>query len=93
MADIWGPNNPGIAGLRELTSTELAIIQRLGGLTYAQGDILYANASGQLTNLGAGTSGQFLKTLGPAANPAWGDPSAAASATPTLSRIFAHMGA
>lgn len=36
----------------------------------AQGDILYRNGSAW-TRLGAGTSGQFLKTLGAGANPAW----------------------
>ena len=37
-----------------------------------QGDVLYRNASG-LVRLGAGTSGQFLKTSGTGANPVWGD--------------------
>lgn len=35
-----------------------------------QGDIVYRSASG-LARLGAGTSGQFLKTNGAGANPAW----------------------
>jgi hypothetical protein len=35
-----------------------------------QGDIVYRNASG-LARLGAGTSGQFLKTQGTGANPTW----------------------
>jgi hypothetical protein len=42
----------------------------IGTTLTAQGDILYRNASG-LAKLGAGTSGQFLKTLGTGANPAW----------------------
>jgi hypothetical protein len=37
-----------------------------------QGDILYRDGSG-LARLGAGTSGQFLKTQGASANPTWGD--------------------
>ena len=37
-----------------------------------QGDIVYRDASG-LARLGAGTSGQFLKTLGTGANPVWAD--------------------
>jgi len=37
----------------------------------AQGDIYYNNGSA-IARLGAGTSGQFLKTLGTGANPAWG---------------------
>jgi len=36
-----------------------------------QGDILYRDGSG-LQRLGAGTSGQFLKTQGASANPTWG---------------------
>ncbi len=41
----------------------------------AQGDILYRGASAW-TRLGAGTSGQYLQTLGAGANPAWGTVSA-----------------
>ena len=37
-----------------------------------QGDILYEGASG-LARLGAGTSGQFLKTQGASNNPVWAD--------------------
>jgi len=37
-----------------------------------QGDIVYRDGSG-LQRLGAGTSGQFLKTQGTGANPVWGD--------------------
>lgn len=32
MADIWSPNNPGISGLKELTSTELAVVQQIAAL-------------------------------------------------------------
>jgi hypothetical protein len=42
----------------------------IAGLTYAQGDILYYNGT-NVVNLGAGTSGQFLKTQGTGANPVW----------------------
>lgn len=38
----------------------------------AQGDVLYYNGS-TWARLGAGTSGQFLKTNGAGANPAWAD--------------------
>ena len=41
-----------------------------------QGDILYRDGSG-LQRLGAGTSGQFLKTQGTGANPTWSDSSGA----------------
>lgn len=37
----------------------------------AQGDVYYRNASGIFTRLVPGTSGQYLKTQGAAANPAW----------------------
>lgn len=37
----------------------------------AQGDILYASSATAWARLGAGTSGQFLKTNGAAANPSW----------------------
>lgn len=37
----------------------------------ARGDIFYLNSSLLLTRLGAGTSGQFLKTNGAGADPAW----------------------
>lgn len=42
-----------------------------------QGDVLYRDASG-LQRLAAGTSGQFLQTLGAGANPAWADASGGA---------------
>ena len=38
----------------------------------AQGDVFYASSATAIARLGAGTSGQFLKTQGAAANPAWG---------------------
>lgn len=38
----------------------------------AQGDLLYYNGAGAWARLPAGTSGQFLKTLGAGANPQWG---------------------
>lgn len=40
--------------------------------TAAQGTILYFSATGVLSVLGVGTSGQVLKTNGAAANPSWG---------------------
>ena len=42
----------------------------IAGITYAQGDVLYYNGT-NIVKLAAGTSGQFLQTLGAAANPAW----------------------
>ena len=43
----------------------------VGTTLTTQGDILYRDGSG-LQRLGAGTSGQFLKTQGTGANPVWG---------------------
>ena len=38
-----------------------------------QGDLIYYGASGAPARLSAGTSGQYLKTQGSAANPVWAD--------------------
>lgn len=38
----------------------------------AQGDIFYRSSAGTIARLAPGTSGQFLKTQGAAANPTWG---------------------
>ena len=73
MTNIFSPNNPGIGGIDELTSSEESFIQNLAGLSYAQGDVLYHNGT-VLTRLAAGTSGKFLKTQGAAANPLWDTP-------------------
>ena len=50
-----------------------------------QGDILYRDGSG-LARLGAGTSGQFLKTQGTGANPVWGTVSAGTYSVHAISR-------
>lgn len=42
----------------------------IAGASWVQGDVLYHNGS-NLVRLAAGTSGQFLKTQGAAANPTW----------------------
>jgi len=47
----------------------------------AQGDIVYRDGSG-LAKLGAGTSGQFLKTQGASANPVWANASSEAGKYP-----------
>ena len=67
------PQNPGLGGIDELTSSEESFIQNLAGLSYAQGDVLYHNGT-VLTRLAAGTSGKFLKTQGAGANPLWDTP-------------------
>ncbi|HET9159118.1 MAG TPA: hypothetical protein VFN88_00770 [Caulobacteraceae bacterium] len=45
----------------------------LAGASWTQGDLAYFDGS-NLTRLAAGTSGQFLKTQGAAANPVWDTP-------------------
>ena len=42
-----------------------------GFASYDRGDILYGNASGTLSKLGAGTAGSVLSTNGPGADPSW----------------------
>lgn len=44
----------------------------VGTVITTQGDVLYRDGSG-LQRLGAGSSGQFLKTQGTGANPVWAD--------------------
>lgn len=56
--------------LGQLTTSEIEFVQNLAGLTYAWGDILYYDGA-NLTNLGPGTDGQFLKTRGANADPVW----------------------
>jgi hypothetical protein len=58
----------------DITSGTLAVARGGNGADFsaaAQGVILYFSALGVLSALTPGTSGQFLKTLGAAANPAW----------------------
>lgn len=82
------PQNPGLGGLDELTSSEETFIQNLAGLALVQGDILYHNGS-VLTRLPAGTSGKFLKTLGAGANPLW-DTAGGAGTVTSVSVVTAN---
>lgn len=68
MADIRLPQNPGIAGLKELTSIELTFVQNVAALSYVTGDILYYNGS-VLTRLAIGGSGNTLVVA--AGIPSW----------------------
>lgn len=52
-----------------------------------QGQVLYYNASGQLTTLNAGTAGYVLKTNGAGQNPSWG------SATIDSANLMTYSGA
>ena len=42
-------------------------------LSIVQGDVIYGSGTDAWARLGAGTSGQFLKTQGAGANPVWAD--------------------
>jgi len=59
------PTNATYWNLMAQTGTDITSIAGL-----AQGDVLYYNGTSWV-RLGAGTSGQFLKTNGSGANPAW----------------------
>ena len=63
---VLGRKTSGAGDAEECTLSE--ILDFIGSA--AQGDILYRGASGW-ARLGAGTSGQVLKTQGASANPAW----------------------
>lgn len=47
-----------------------AVLDDIAAATFAQGDVIYYNGT-NLVRLAAGASGQFLKTNGAGANPAW----------------------
>jgi len=68
---IHGRATAGAGAGEELTLTQ--VLDLVGSA--AQGDILYRGAS-SWTRLGAGTSGQYLKTQGAAADPVWATVSA-----------------
>tara|TARA_Y100001973_G_scaffold92336_1_gene141973 strand:- start:3050 stop:3997 length:948 start_codon:yes stop_codon:yes gene_type:complete len=67
VADVTDPGSDGDLQI-------VAPLETKGGTgqtSYTQGDILYSDGSNSLAKLGAGTSGQFLKTQGSGANPTW----------------------
>lgn len=68
---VIGRKTSGAGDPEELTMSE--VLDFVGSA--AQGDILYRNASAWV-RLGAGTSGQLLKTNGAGANPSWATASA-----------------
>lgn len=65
-ARVLGRKSAGAGDPEELTLSDL--LDFIGSA--AQGDILYRGAAGW-ARLAAGSTGQFLKTLGAGANPAW----------------------
>lgn len=56
----------------------------------AQGSVIYRGASGWAC-LAPGTSGQFLKTLGAAANPLWATPAGSGNVTGPGSSVTGHI--
>lgn len=66
---LLGRDTAGAGDIEELTLSQA--LDFIGSA--AQGDILYRGAA-NWARLGAGTSGQFLQTLGAAANPQWALP-------------------
>lgn len=95
---VVGPASATDGGIVLFDGTTGKII-KLGTLTQlldlvgsaAQGDILYRNGSAWV-RLAAGTSGQYLKTFGAAANPAWASFSFSVgfgfTTTPTASEVL-----
>lgn len=62
-------------------SGKLDVASMLAIGSQAQGDVIYASSASAFARLGPGTSGQFLKTQGAAANPIWSDISAVSKHT------------
>ena len=65
-------NLPTVTAYWDLISLKGTDADLLNITSTAQGDIYY-NSGSAIARLGAGTSGQFLKTQGASANPTWGD--------------------
>jgi hypothetical protein len=84
---VVGRKSSGSGDAEECTLSE--ILDFVGSA--AQGDILYRGAS-SWTRLGAGTSGQYLKTLGSGANPEWATVSASGGGTKTYA-VFSALDA
>lgn len=85
-ARALGRDTAGAGSAEEVTLTQM--LDWIG--TAAQGDILYRGASAW-ANLPAGTSGQFLQTLGAAANPTWATVAGGGGVAPPLDRLCANV--
>lgn len=57
--------------LATISTGQKVNLTALVATSQAQGDIIYASSATAMERLAAGTSGQFLKTLGAGANPVW----------------------
>ena len=53
------------------TTAEVDFLQNMAGLSYSEGDVLYIDASGDITRLAAGSSGNILTTQGANNPPTW----------------------
>jgi hypothetical protein len=62
----------GVADMRIVSAVGAHLVSYLYDSGEAQGDLIYRGAA-NWDNLGAGTSGRYLKTQGAAANPTWDD--------------------
>jgi hypothetical protein len=76
---ILGRATAGVGPVEELTLSQA--LDLIGSA--AQGDLIYRGSAGW-QRLPAGTSGQFLKTLGAGADPAWDTPSGGGGGSQTL---------
>jgi hypothetical protein len=83
---ILGRKTSGAGDIEELTLSE--ILDFISSA--AQGDVLYRGAS-SWARLAAGTSGQFLKTLGASANPQWDTPSGSGDVAGPSSATDGHV--
>lgn len=91
MSDIRIPQNPGIAGLSELTTVEETFIQNLAALSYQTGDILYFNGT-MMTRLPIGTASQVLTVNGGATAPVWATGGGGGSGTVTTVSVVSANG-
>jgi hypothetical protein len=86
---FFDPQNPGIGVTNELTSAELITVQQISALGDPNADriLFWDDSAGQIKYLTAGTNLTITGTTIDASA------SAATTAIPTFSRIYAHMGA
>lgn len=77
---VVGNNSGSTASPSALTASQ--VLSMIGG---TQGQILYCSAANTWSALAPGTSGQFLKTSGAAANPSW------ANATTGIGKVSAQV--
>lgn len=73
--------------LAQITTASKVNLTAVVATSQAQGDVFYASSASVISRLGAGTSGQFLQTLGAGANPAWATPAFIVSQTGSPSAV------